>query len=222
MELFLNLNEILNLLVCIGALTLVLRWKDLSPKRYWWIAVGIAVALSIITNPFLHNDPKILFEVPESLNEIANFVANTIGFFIIPLILVTRVFCSKSLWLKLLSIVMFIVYAFCCLIVAFGLSLESRRTIDKFDAQDGSVYLLKWISITTSFSDSESCVSIRKYQRIFPGTLVHRKSFAPEKTNLDRALTSRSDAAWQCYVGDLMVEDEIGQMRQRFPPRSSN
>jgi hypothetical protein len=80
LELFLNLNEILNLLVCIGALILVLRWKDLSPKRYWWIAVGIAFAMSIITNPFLHHNPKLLFEVPEFLNQIANFAANTIAF----------------------------------------------------------------------------------------------------------------------------------------------
>jgi hypothetical protein len=219
LDLLLNLNEILNLLVCIGALILVLRWKDLSPKRYWWIAVGIAVALSIITNPSLHTDPKILFEVPESLNKIANFAANTIAFFIIPLTLIVRVFQLESLWLKLLSILIFIIYVFFCWIGLIALSLAETKTIDKFDAQDGYVYLLKDRFIP-GFSDSETCVSVRQYQRILPGILNHRTSFAPQKTKRDIP-SSYSDEVWKCSTNyNYGSKAWIEQIRQRFPDKS--
>ena len=222
MELLLNLNEILNLLVCIGALTLVLRWKDLSPKRYWWIAVGTAFALSIITNPSLHRDPKILFEVPESLNQIANFVANTIVYFIIPLALILRVFQLQSCWLALLSILIFIVYAFFGWVIWSLTSSDKRQTIDKFDGQDGYVYLAKEEFITPGFGvDFPYCLSFQQYQRIAPGVLVYRKSFAPKETKLDKYLSSQYGAR-KCSDSSSMLENSIGQMRQRFPPKSSN
>jgi hypothetical protein len=221
LDLLLNLNEILNLLVCIGALILVLRWKDLSPKRYWWIAVGIAVALSIITNPSLHYDPKIFFEVPESLNKIANFAANAIAYFIIPLTLIVRVFQLESCWLALLSILMFIVYAFFFWLNLLVAPEYVRQAIDKFDGQDGYVYLAQEFFSPGLGVDYPYCLSFRQYQRIAPGVLVYRKSFAPKINKLDKYLSSHYGAR-KCSDSRDMVKNSIGQMRQRFPPKSSN
>jgi amino acid transporter len=137
------------------------------------------------------------------------------------MIMIVRVFQSKSLWLKLLSIVIFIVSAFFCFLNLLVAPEYIRQAIDKFDGQDGYVYLAQEFFGPGLGVDYPYCLSFRQYQRIAPGVLVYRKSFAPKINKLDKYLSSYYGAG-KCSDSRDMVKESIEQIRQRFRAKSSN
>jgi hypothetical protein len=203
----------LNLLICVVALILILRWKALASNRRWWIAVGTLVALVTINS-------RLVYEVPEVLNQIETWACNTIVYGVIPLVIIFRIFQSDSRWLKAGSVLIFVVWLLSIYILWLASSIFESQIIGKFESQDGHVYLVKE-DITYNFIDSQTCVSVRQYRRILPGILVYQRSFSAEERDLD-AISYASEGMWKCSESSGLGESSIGEIRRQFQSKSPN
>jgi hypothetical protein len=115
---------------------------------------------------------------------------------------------------------MFIVYAFFSSVGFLFSSFFERKTIDKFDSQDGYVYLIEEERESGGF-DSRICVAVKQHERVIPSILFYRKHFSAERQYLD-GTEFLDDEMWKCSEGSGLGKRSIEQIRQRFRAKSSN